>query len=178
MAQKTNGTKDNNPMRAIKLSKLTLNIGLKESGEKVEKAVKLLNIISNKKPTKTYATRRARTFKIRKGLPIGAKVTLRGKDAEELLKHLIKAKDNKLSKNNFDSEGNFGFGLQEYLEIPGIKYDPYIGMMGLNITVNLERSGYRVKKRRLKKTKIAKNHRISKQEAIEYVSSNFGITVE
>ena len=166
-----------NPMKEIRLSKVVLNIGLKESGEKVEKAVKLLNVITNKKPTKTYATRKARTFKIRKGLPIGAKVTLRGNDAKKVLLTLLKAVDSKLKESNFDENGNFSFGIHEYLEIPGIKYDPYIGMMGLNVTVGLERPGFRIKRRKLKKAKVSKNHKITKAEAIDFARKNFGINV-
>ena len=169
---------DSNPMRAIRIAKLVLNIGVKDPVAEVEKAYRLLEKITNKKPVKTKATKKARTFGIRKGLPIGVKVTLRGKEAEELLKELLKAVENRLKESCFDDEGNVNFGIKEYLDIPGIKYDPTIGVFGMNVSVQLERPGFRVKRRRLKRSKVGRLHRIKKQEAIEFMKEKFNVTVE
>lgn len=169
--------KQSNVMRKIRIEKVTLNIGVKAHTDS-ERAYTLLEKITGKKPVYTYATRRARTFKVRRGLPIGAKVTLRGEEAKELLMKLIKAKGGKLSINNFDNNGNFGFGIAEYLDIPGVKYDPQLGVMGLDVFVNLERPGFRVKRRKYYKSKVGKSHRITREEAIEFVKNELGIMIE
>ncbi len=169
-------SKEDNVMRQIRIEKVTLNIGVKQPQD-AEKAYKLLEMITNRKPVYTIATKRARTFKVRRGLPIGAKVTLRNKEAEEILKRLLAAKDYKLKASNFDEFGNFGFGIEEYLDIPGMKYDPSIGVMGLDVFVNLERPGYRVKRRKYHRSKIGKNHLITKEEGINFIKEKFGVEI-
>ncbi|MEK6819300.1 MAG: 50S ribosomal protein L5, partial [Nanoarchaeota archaeon] len=114
-------------MREIKIEKISLNIGVGKPGEELEKAVKLLGIITGAKPVKTSAKRRIPTWGLRPGLQIGTKVTIRGIKSVELLRELLKAKNNTLSVKNFDGGGNFSFGIHEYLDIPSIKYDPSIG---------------------------------------------------
>ena len=167
-----------NVMRRIRVGKVTLNIACGESGEKLERAFQLAQRLTNMTPAKTLATRRARTFRIRKGLPIGIKVTLRGKKAVEFFKKVILAKENKINQRAFDNEGNFAFGIAEYLDIPGQKYDPVIGMFGMNIIVTLERPGFRVKRRKLMRSRIGTHHRIAKQESMEFAKRELGIIVE
>ncbi|NPA38680.1 MAG: 50S ribosomal protein L5 [Candidatus Nanohaloarchaeota archaeon] len=166
-----------NIMRKIRIEKVTLNIGVKAPADS-ERAYQLLEKITGRKPVYTKASRKARTFKVRRGLPIGAKVTLRGEEAKQMLLRLVQAKGNKLSESNFDENGNFGFGIAEYLDIPGIKYDPQLGVMGLDVFVNLERPGFRVRRRKYNKSKIGKKHRITKKEAIVFVKEELGIIVE
>ena len=84
----------------------------------------------------------------------------------------------KLSKNNFDDNGNISFGIPEYIDIPGIEYDPEIGVIGLQVSIALMRPGYRVKTRRLNKAKIGKNHRINKEEAIDFMKKEFAILLK
>jgi large subunit ribosomal protein L5 len=165
-------------MRTISVEKVTLNIGVGEPGLNLDRAVKLLNNISGEKPTKTKAKKRIPTWKIRPGLEIGAKVTLRGNKAKELLKLLLKAKANKLSRKCFDNWGNFSFGITEYLDIPDIKYDAEIGIIGLEVMVTLQRPGFRVKRRSRRKSKISAKHKISKEEAVEFMKKEFRIEVE
>jgi large subunit ribosomal protein L5 len=170
--------KSQNPMRQIRIEKLTLNIGCGKDQQRLEKAMKLIKNITGKDPVKTVTHKRIAAWGLRPGLPIGCKLTLRGKEAEEVLRRLLAAKDNKLSNKNFDDFGNFSFGLEEYIDIPGVKYDPDVGMMGLQACVTLARPGYRIKYRRLRKSKIPKKHLITKSEAINYVSENFKVEVE
>ncbi len=177
-SSENNGGGNENPMRSIRIEKLILNIGVRDPVAEVEKAYRLLEKLTGKKPVKTRATKRARTFGIRKGLPIGVKITLRGKDAENLLRELLKAVDNKLRASCFDDEGNINFGIREYLDIPGIKYDPTIGIFGMNVSVRLERPGFRVKFRRLRRSKIGKAHRIKKHEAMDFMKQKFNVVVE
>jgi large subunit ribosomal protein L5 len=111
-----------------------------------------------------------------KGRPIGVKVTLRKQEAVEFLKRAFAAIDNKLPASCFDNTGNFSFGIKEYIDIPGMKFDPDIGIFGMDVCVTLERPGYRVKRKKLKK-KIGKKHRITPDEAREWVKNTFGVEI-
>src|SRR3989344_6685635 len=135
------------PMRKIRIEKITLNIGAGTEPDNVDKAVALLNKISGVKAVKTVSQKRIAQWKLRPGLPVGAMVTLRGKKAEELLKLLLKSVDNEIKKSSFMKNG-FSFGIKEYIEIPGEKYDPKIGIIGLEVAVSLSRPGFRVKRRK------------------------------
>ena len=168
--------KRGNPMRAIRIGKITLNIGSGEPGPGLERAKKILGKISGNKVVVTK-TRKRTTFGGAKGRPIGTKVTVRGKPAEELLKTLLQSVDNRLRPSQFDANGNFSFGIAEYISIPGIKYDPEIGIMGMDVCVTLERPGFRIKKRRMKPRKVGKKNRIRKEEAIDWAIQKFGVTV-
>lgn len=165
-------------MREIRIAKVTVNIGVGEAGEALERAFELVRRLTGKKPVKTKAKKRNPVFKIRPGMPIGVKVTLRGKEAEEFLKKAFEAVGNRIKASNFDNFGNFGFGIHEYIDFPGMKYDPKIGMWGFDVVVTLERPGYRVARRRRARARVPRRHRISKEEAIEFVKKKFGVIVE
>jgi len=164
-------------MREIKVEKVTLNIGTGEPGAKLDKAKKLLKIISGMSPISTVTKKRIPTWKIRPGLEIGCKVTVRGEKARKLLKKLLQGVDNRLDEKKFDKQGNFSFGINEYLDVPGLEYDAEVGVIGFNIAVTLSRAGFRNKNRRLKKTSIPKKHKISKEEAIGFMKKEFNVEV-
>ena len=166
-----------NPMRNIKIEKLTLNIGVGKNPQLLDKAMSLLKSLSNAKPVKTYTQKRIAGWGLRPGLPIGCKVTLRGIDASELLKRLLQSKDNELTKKQFDDYGNIAFGIPEYINIPGIDYNPDIGIIGLEACVTLERPGFRIKKRKNEKKKIPKKHGIKKEDAMDFMKNEFKIKV-
>lgn len=167
---------EENPMKEIRVEKVTLNIGAGEAGQKLENARTLLGRVSGKKPLTTIARVRSPTWKIRKGDQIGAKVTLRGAAAEDVLKRAFEAVDKKLNARNFDREGNFAFGVREYIDFPGVKYDPKIGIMGFDVCVTLKRRGARVvRRRRAAAAKIAKAHRVSADEARAFVAERYGV---
>ena len=166
-----------NPMRTIRIAKIIVNIGLGKNIKDIDKATALIKLITKHKPVKTTSLRKARTFGVGKGRTIGTKVTIRGDDKSELLRKLLFPLDNILSTKCFDNEGNFGFGLKEYLDIPGLKYDPSIGIMGFNVNICLERAGYRIKKRKIKQKKLPRHHRISKEDAIEFAKKELNITI-
>lgn len=166
-----------NPMKRIVVGKVTLNIGTGESGQKLENAKKLMEKMTNKKVVITKTHDRT-TFGMAKGRPIGVKVTLRGQDALNFLKSAFHATGNKLKKRNFDSTGNFSFGVEEYINLPIIKYDPEIGILGFDVTITLERPGYRVKRRMIRQKKVGKNHIIKKEDAMEFVKNQWGIKIE
>ena len=146
------------------------------SSDKLEKAEKLLKSLTEKKIIITKTHRRT-TFGVTKGRPIGCKITLRNKDADEFLKKAFDAVDKKLSKDVFDKQGNFSFGIKEHIDIPGVRYDPDVGIMGMDVCVTLERPGFRVKRKRMG-DKVGKNHHIKSEEAIEWVKTNYNIVIE
>ncbi len=158
-------------MTSIRIDKVTLNIGTGAPGERLENAKALLEKLSGSKAVVTKAHTRNPTFKIRKGDDIGTKVTLRKARALDVLKRCLEAIDNSLSQRSFDSTGNVSFGVKEYIDVPGIKYDPKIGMMGFDVCVTLSKPGIRIQRRRVEQTRVPKIQRVSKQEAIEYLKT-------
>lgn len=167
----------NNKMRQIRIQKVTLNMGVGQAGEKLDKALKLLNSITGRKPIQTKTMRRIPTWGLRPKLPIACKVTLRKQKADEVLKRLFVAVDNKINPKKFDEYGNFSFGIPEYIDIPNVDYDPEIGITGLEAAVTLERPGFRITKRKVKSRKIPSRHRITKEEAISFLREKYGITI-
>jgi large subunit ribosomal protein L5 len=165
-----------NTMKRISLEKITLNMGAGEAGPKLDKSMLLLEQISKSKVVTTKTHKRT-TFGPAKGRPIGAMVTLRGERARELLDRLLHAVDKKLKPGQFDKNGNFSFGVKEYIHIPGMKYDPDIGIMGIDVAVTLMRPGFRVARRRIRPGKVGKTHRITPEEAQKWVEENFQVKV-
>ena len=164
-----------NSMKKISISKVVLNMGVGKSGDPIEIGKKTLEQITGKKPNVRNAKKSQRDWGVRKGEPIGVAVTVRGVNATELLKKLLTAKDDQIKKKSFDNEGNVSFGIKEHIDIPGIKYDPKIGILGLDVTISLKRPGYNIKLRSNHKAKIGKNHRITKNDSIEFFTKNFGV---
>jgi large subunit ribosomal protein L5 len=165
------------PMLKPKIEKVVVNIGVGKSGEPLEKATKVLKELTGQTPCKRKANKTIRDFGIRRGEPIACIVTLRDQRATEFLKKVLPIIDNKISKESFDQRGNFAFGIKEHIEIPGIKYDPDIGIFGMDICVSLARGGYRVKKRHRRKTKIGSKHILKPEEAMEFAKENLGIEI-
>ena len=165
-------------MRKIRIEKVTLNIGVGQPGDKLEKAMKLLKNITDRKPVQTKTMKRIPTWGLRPNLPIGCKVTLRGDLAEKILNRLLKSRGNILPNSKFDNLGNFSFGIPEYIDIPGVDYDPDIGIIGLEVAVNLVRPGYRIKLRKIKKAKIPQRNRITMEEAIGFIKEKFDTKIE
>ena len=170
---------DENKMRKPRVASLTLHCCVGESGEALERVKKIIESIAGMKTAETRAKRTFREFGVRKDEPIGALVTIRDqKQIKKLVERLFYPRDNKISKRNFDREGNFGFGIQEHIDIPGTKYDPNLGVTGLDVLLKLERPGYRVKRRFRAPTKIPMKHRISREEAIVFAETELGLSVE
>jgi large subunit ribosomal protein L5 len=171
-------SKMENPMRELMIEKITLNIGVGEAGDKLEKAKTLLGRITNKKIIITQSRKRIPTWGLRLGLQIGVKSTLRGKEAEELLTRLFAAADNRVKPTQFDNEGNLSFGLKEYIYIPGVRYDPSLGIIGMDVCVTLKRKGgFRTKKKSYRPASIGKKHRITPAESMEFFKNKFGINI-
>jgi len=164
-----------NLMKKISIAKVVLNMGIGKSGEPIETGKKALEQISGKKPNTRNAKKSQRDWGVRKGEPIAVAVTVRGDDATKLLKKLLVAKDNQIKEKAFDDEGNLSFGIKEHIDIPEIKYDPKIGILGLEVSISLCRPGFNIKRRSVQKSKVGKNHRIRKNDAIKFLTEEFGV---
>ncbi len=167
-----------NPMRRIRIEKLTLNIGAGKDQAILAKGEKLFEQLTGIKPVKTKTQKRIPTWGLRPGLPIGLKLTLRGPQAERLIPRLLSAKSFTLKDGNIDEAGNVSFGLPEYIDIEGAKYDPEIGIIGLQTCITLERAGYRVKRRRVRPAKPGEHHRIHRDEAKAFMAERFKVRFE
>ncbi|MAG78080.1 50S ribosomal protein L5 [archaeon] len=165
-------------MKEIKVEKITLNIGTGKPGPELEKGMILLKAITDKKPCETKTKKRIPGWSLRPGLAIGCKVTIRGEEAKKLLVRLLAAIENRVSIHVFDKQGNFSFGVPEYLEIPDMDYIPEVGIIGLEVAVTLQRAGFRVKSRSQKRRKVPQRHRISKEESLEYAKKEFKIKIK
>lgn len=166
-----------NVMRDIRIEKLTLNMGTGKEQSTLDKGMKLLNALTNEKPVKTITQKRIPEWGVRPGLPVGCKLTLRKEKAVEMIKRILDAKTNTLKNENFDEAGTVSIGIPEYIDIKDAKYDPDIGVIGLQACITLERPGFRIKRRRYLKSKIPVQHRIIKAEAIEFMKKKFNVKI-
>jgi len=164
---------DQNPLRQVRIEKLTLNIATGKSGEPLEKAKKVLNQLTGRTPATKRAKRTIKDFGVRQGEPISAIVTLRRDDATTFLVRALDAIGNKVRESSFDDYGNFSFGIKEHIEIPGTKYVPELGIFGATVHVTLGRPGYRIRNRSIRPAKMSRSHYVSKDEAVNFITDNF-----
>lgn len=160
-----------------RIEKVVVNLSVGKSGEPLEKAVKVLKEITGQTPCKRKAKDSIRDFGIRKGESIACIVTLRKENAIEFLKKALKVIDNKILATSFDGQGNFSFGLKEHIELPGVRYDPDVGIFGMDVCVSVTRPGYRVKNRRIGKAKLGSNHVLTPEESMAYIKETLGVEV-
>ncbi len=165
-----------NPMKKIRIEKLTLNIGCGDDKHKIEKAQDILKRLTSAKAVVTQSRKRS-TFGVAKGRPLGVKLTLRDEKAEQFFNSVLKSLENKVKESQIDNGGNINFGIKEYIDLPGVRYVPEIGMLGMDVAVTLERPGYHVKRRRVRKALIGKKHMINKEDAIDWLKKR-GVKIE
>ena len=131
-----------NVMEVPKLEKITINMGLgeaKDNTKMLETAVSEIGLITGQKPVITKAKKSIANFKVRQGMSVGAKVTLRGDSMYEFADKLFsialpRVRDFKgVSKNSFDGRGNYSMGVKEQLIFPEINYDKVDKIKGMNI---------------------------------------------
>lgn len=164
-------------MKKISVSKVVLNMGVGKSGEPIERAKRALQQIAGQKPSPRMARATQRDWGVHKGEPIGVAVTVRKQPAIDLLKRLFAAKGNQLKSSSFDDFGNISFGIREHIDIPGVKYDPNIGIVGLNISIALARPGFNIRVRSKHKASVGQGHIITADDAKHFLGSEFGIQV-
>lgn len=166
-----------NKMLEPRIAKVVVNMGIGASGERLEKAARLLEQLAGQKPSLRRAKRTIKEFNIKKGEPIAVTVTLRGRRAVDFLEKALTAVGRRIKYTSFDDYGNVSFGIREHIVLPGAKYDPDIGIFGMDVTVKLERPGYRVMRRRRSKSSIPRRHRVSKEEAAAFFVTKLGVKV-
>jgi len=132
----------------------------------------VLEQLTGQTPVTSKARYTVRTFGIRRNEKIAVHVTIRGPKAEEILERGLKVKEYELRKRNFSETGNFGFGIQEHIDL-GARYDPGIGIFGMDFYVVMGRPGGRVARRRAKHARIGFSHRVKKEDTIAWFKQRF-----
>ena len=161
-----------NPMRKIVIDKLVINCCTGEAGDKLTKAIKVLRDLSGQEPLTNKAKITIRSFSVRRGEKIATHVTVRGKKAQDLLERGLRVKEYELKKSCFSENGNFGFGIEEHIDL-GLRYDPSTGIYGMDFYVVLKRAGKRVAEKKIKGGKIGNSHKISKEDAQNWFVQQF-----
>ena len=169
--------KENTSLMKPHVAKITVNIGVGEAGEKLKKAESVLESVTKQKPVQTLSKTTNKDWGLRKFMPIGCKVTLRRKNAETFLVNALKIRENKIAEYTFDDQGNFSFGVPDHTLFEGQKYDPNIGIFGMDICVTVEKPGYRIKHRRVDRRKIPQRHGLTREETIQFITEKFSVEV-
>jgi len=166
-----------NPMEEVKIAKATVNIGVGESGERLARAEKLLSNITGQQPVRTYSKVTNPEFGIRKGQPIACKVTLRGAKADKTIKMVLEGIERRIRATQFDAQGNLSFGIHEHIDIPGMRYDPDIGIFGMDVSITFEKPGYRINRRKIQRKKVPDKHKVTKEDSIKFMEDNFQVSI-
>jgi large subunit ribosomal protein L5 len=164
-------------MRDIHIDKVVVHMGVGESGEKLVKAENIMKTITKQTPIRSIAKMTQPAFNIRKGAPIGCKVTLRGKPAEDFIKTALTIVNKTIFESQFDKSGNFSFGIEEHTDFPGMSYDPQIGIFGMDVNVVLERNGIRITRRKMQKKKLPEKQRVKKVDAVAFLKEAYSVEV-
>ena len=159
------------------IAKITVNIGVGEAGEKLSKAEQVLEKLTGQKPIQTISKTTNKDWALRKLMAIGCKVTLRKKAADKFLIEALKTRENKIADYAFDDQGNFSFGIPDHTLFEGQKYDPNIGIFGMDICVTMKKLGYRIKNRRVDRRKIPHRHQVTKEETSKFIAETFNVEV-
>jgi large subunit ribosomal protein L11e len=151
---------------------LPTDISVGESGDRLTRASKVLEQLTGQTPVTSKARYTVRQFGIRRNEKIAVHVTIRGPKAEEILERGLKVKEYELRRRNFSETGNFGFGIQEHIDL-GARYDPTIGIFGMDFYIVMGRPGNRVAKRKIKKARIGHKHKVTKEDTMAWYKSRF-----
>ncbi|MBN2154714.1 MAG: 50S ribosomal protein L5 [Candidatus Lokiarchaeota archaeon] len=166
-----------NPFRQPKIEKIVVNICVGQGGEELNKAKRILELLTKSKSVTVQAKKNVKEWGIRKGQSIAVKSTLRGDKAHQFLKRVLFIYDNRILRTAFDNFGNFSIGVDEHIKLPDTKYIPELGITGFDVSVRLTRPGYRVKIRRKQRSKIPRHHYVNRYEAMEFMKQLFKVEV-
>lgn len=159
------------------ISKVTVNMGVGEGGDRLAKAEKVMTKLTGAKPMRTFGKINNRELGVRPGMPIGCKVTLRGESAESFIQRALYTRLNKIQSWSFDNQGNLQFGVADHTTFEGERYDPETGVFGMDVAITLEKPGHRIKHRRLMARKVPQKHRVTREECMSFLSKKFNIEV-
>lgn len=148
------------------------DISVGESGDRLTRASKVLEQLTGQTPVTSKARYTVRSFQIRRNEKIACHVTIRGPKAEEVLERALKVKEYELRRRNFSETGNFGFGIDEHIDL-GIKYDPGIGIFGMDFYVIMGRPGMRIARRKQKKGRVGAPHRVRPEQTVAWFKQRF-----
>eukprot|EP00768_Dysnectes_brevis_P005044 gnl/Dysnectes_brevis/363_a404_8816.p1 GENE.gnl/Dysnectes_brevis/363_a404_8816~~gnl/Dysnectes_brevis/363_a404_8816.p1 ORF type:complete len:173 (-),score=53.70 gnl/Dysnectes_brevis/363_a404_8816:61-579(-) len=163
-------------MKEIQIEKLVLNCSLGMEGDLLTKAGKVLEQLTGQTPVFSRSRLTVRGFGIRRGHNISVHVTVRGPKAREILERGLRVKQYELPSKAFSDNGNFGFGITEHIDL-GIKYDPSIGIFGMDFYVVTGRPGFRISRRKAKQCRVGAPHRVRKDDALKWVESEFDVAI-
>ena len=164
-------------MRDIYIDKVVVHMGVGEAGEKLVKAENIMKTITGQLPIRSIAKKTQPAFSVRKGQPIGCKVTLRGKRAQKFFATATTILQKVVFESQFDKSGNISFGIEEHTDFPGMSYDPQIGIFGMDVNVVLERRGIRIARRHAEQKKLPVKQRVRKEDAIAFLKEQFQVEV-
>eukprot|EP01115_Flamella_aegyptia_P001153 TRINITY_DN118503_c1_g2_i1.p1 TRINITY_DN118503_c1_g2~~TRINITY_DN118503_c1_g2_i1.p1 ORF type:complete len:184 (-),score=55.17 TRINITY_DN118503_c1_g2_i1:113-664(-) len=161
-----------NEMKELRVEKLCLNICVGQSGDRLTRAARVLEQLTGQPPIYSKSRLTVRQFGIRRNERIAVHCTVRGPKALEILEKGLKVKEYHLREENFSETGNFGFGVDEHIDL-GIKYDPGIGIYGLDFYVCLGRKGNRVARRKHCRNRVGRQHKVTKEEAMDWYEDSY-----
>jgi large subunit ribosomal protein L5 len=160
-----------NPTRKVRVVKIVVNAGVGESGDPRAKAEKVIQMVAKQKPVATKSRSTNRDWGLRIGQAIGAKVTLRGAVAMDFLNRALDARDRQLDPDSIDRDGNFSFGVADYTDFIGMKYDPTIGIHGMDVCVEIGRPGWRIRDRLRRSRSVPRSMRVTPEETRQYLET-------
>ncbi len=166
-----------NQMQRPIIEKIVLNISVGQSGEPLQQAMRILQDLTGQTPSQRLAKRSIRDWGIHRREPIACLVTLRNEAAMAFVKRAFDAIGHRLPRSSFDPNGNFAFGISKHIDLPGVRYDPDLGIVGMDVSVAMGKPGYRVKRRRLAKARVGTKQKLTRDEAIEYIRNAFGLEI-
>lgn len=166
-----------NTMRALRVGKIVVNISVGTSGEPLDNAMTILKQLTGQQPCQRAAKQTIRSFNLRKKEPMACIVTLRGTTADAFLRKALQAVENTLNLKSFDRNGNFAFGIKEHIDIPGTRYDPKLGITGMDVAVTVERPGYSIAHKKRHQAKVGSSHRVTPEESARFLAESYGVKV-
>jgi len=165
--------KSANPMSKIRIEKLVVNCCVGEPGDRLTRASRVLQELTEQEPVFSTARLTVRSFSIRRNDKIACHVSVSGEKAEDILQRALHVKEFELKEKNFSKTGNFGFGIQEHIDL-GLKYDPAVGIYGMDFYVVLSRAGRRVGLRKHKRARVGIHHQVTREDAKKWFVTKFG----